>query len=208
MHFTGFGKKACLGEKSKEGWSGGHFSIHVCQKLQWISCDNHVTIMWQSCDNHVSTCVHVCLCRSGTKNSALDITYITSRILGKKSEERCSVLAWIFIQTVMYFTIYHCNLYRYTSPPNTHTPPHIHTPPHTHTPLSTCPFLPLPIAMSFPHDDSSHVNNIDEVSAFLNEKHPSQYLVFNLSGQDYDISKLDNQVWSKQLLHSNSIATA
>ena len=158
----------------------------------------------------------VCLCRSGTKNSALDLTYITSRILGMKSEERCSVE--FSFQMVMYFTICNCNLYRYTSPPHAHTPPHTHDTPlythplhtplfthppsphtHTHTPLHTCPFLPLPTAMSFPHDDSSHVNNIDEVSVFLNEKHPSQYLVFNLSGQDYDISKLDNQVWIKQL---------
>lgn len=135
--------------------------------------------------------MYICLCRSGTKHSALDITYITSRILGEESEERFSIFEFLF-QMVMHFTF--CNSCMYTSPP----PPH--------TPLPT--FLSLPTAMSFPHDDSSHPNNIDEVSSFLNEKHPSQYLVFNLSGHDYDISKLDNQVWIKILQHSNSIATA
>jgi len=50
------------------------------------------------------------------------------------------------------------------------------------------------LAMSFPHEDSSHANSIDEVRAFLDENHPSQYLVFNLSGHTYDTTKLNNQV--------------
>ena len=48
--------------------------------------------------------------------------------------------------------------------------------------------------MSFPHEDSGHTNNIEEIGAFLDSHHPSQYLVFNLSGHSYDTSKLGNQV--------------
>lgn len=53
--------------------------------------------------------------------------------------------------------------------------------------------------MSFPHEDSSHANSIDEVRAFLDENHPSQYLVFNLSGHTYDTTKLNNQVRSSAI---------
>ena len=49
-------------------------------------------------------------------------------------------------------------------------------------------------AMSYPHDDPFHQNNLSTVRAFLDEKHPSGYLVFNLSDHSYDASKLDNHV--------------
>ena len=49
-------------------------------------------------------------------------------------------------------------------------------------------------AMSYPHDDPFHQNNLSTVRAFLDEKHPSGYLVFNLSDHNYDASKLDNHV--------------
>lgn len=47
--------------------------------------------------------------------------------------------------------------------------------------------------MSFPYEDTSHANNLDEVQAFLDTKHTSQYLVFNLSGHAYDTARLNNQ---------------
>ena len=52
------------------------------------------------------------------------------------------------------------------------------------------------LVMSFPHDTPSHPyqNTIDEVGVYLEETHPSQYLVFNLSGDQYDVSKLNGQV--------------
>jgi hypothetical protein len=48
--------------------------------------------------------------------------------------------------------------------------------------------------MSYPHDDVFHGNHIAEVRNFLDERHPSAYLVFNLSGNGYDVAKLNNQV--------------
>jgi len=58
-------------------------------------------------------------------------------------------------------------------------------------------FLAFPVvstAMSYPHDDSFHSHNITEVRSFLEERHPSAYLVFNLSNNAYDPAKLGNQV--------------
>ncbi|CAI8034317.1 Cyclin-G-associated kinase [Geodia barretti] len=48
--------------------------------------------------------------------------------------------------------------------------------------------------MSFPHEDSHHANSLWEVREFLETRHPSQYLVFNLSGHAYDTAQLNNQV--------------
>lgn len=48
--------------------------------------------------------------------------------------------------------------------------------------------------MSYPHDDAYHGHQLAEVKTFLDERHPSAYLVFNLSGSNYDVSKLSNQV--------------
>ena len=48
--------------------------------------------------------------------------------------------------------------------------------------------------MSFPHEDSQHANSLQEVREFLETRHPSQYLVFNLSGHAYDTAQLNNQV--------------
>lgn len=73
------------------------------------------------------------------------------------------------------------------------------------------------LVMPFPYEDSSRGNSLDEVSMlvgngarsewffvtvfrnvqvreFLDEHHPSQYLVFNVSGEDYDTAKLHGQV--------------
>jgi cyclin G-associated kinase len=50
------------------------------------------------------------------------------------------------------------------------------------------------LAMSFPHEDSQHANSLWEVREFLETRHPSQYLVFNLSGHAYDMAQLNNQV--------------
>jgi hypothetical protein len=80
---------------------------------------------------------------------------------------------------------------------------HVHV--HTCIPLLTCAwkcgnasyclfFTYSYIAMSYPHDDPFHQNNLSTVRAFLDEKHPSGYLVFNLSDNNYDASKLDNHV--------------
>ena len=48
--------------------------------------------------------------------------------------------------------------------------------------------------MSFPHEDGRHGNMLEEVRLFLDERHPSQYLVFNLSGEEYDSGRLHGQV--------------
>ena len=48
--------------------------------------------------------------------------------------------------------------------------------------------------MPFPYEDATHENSVDEVRAFLDEHHPAQYLVFNLSGHSYDTMKLHNMV--------------
>ena len=52
------------------------------------------------------------------------------------------------------------------------------------------------LVMSFPHEVISqpHQNSLDEVGVYLEETHPSQYLVFNLSGEEYDVTKLNGQV--------------
>ena len=64
-------------------------------------------------------------------------------------------------------------------------------------PLSPClprsPSLSC-TAMSFPHEDTHHANSLLEVREFLETRHTSQYLVFNLSGHSYDTSQLNNQV--------------
>ena len=50
--------------------------------------------------------------------------------------------------------------------------------------------------MSFPYDTPSnpHQNCIEDVGLYLEETHPSQYLVFNLSGEQYDVNKFNGQV--------------
>lgn len=48
--------------------------------------------------------------------------------------------------------------------------------------------------MSLPSEDQLPGHNLDEVRAFLDAKHPEQFLVFNLSDHNYDTSKLHNQV--------------
>lgn len=60
-----------------------------------------------------------------------------------------------------------------------------------------------PAAMSFPHEDNNHANSLHEVRGFLEARHPSQYLVFNLSGHSYDTAQLNNQVCS--MMSSQSI---
>ena len=50
------------------------------------------------------------------------------------------------------------------------------------------------VVMSFPHEDNQHANSLWEVREFLETRHPSQYLVFNLSGHPYDTVQLNNQV--------------
>lgn len=56
-----------------------------------------------------------------------------------------------------------------------------------------CPRI---ISMSFPGSGiiSLYRNSIYEVSRFLNERHNSNYLIFNLSSFSYDISLFNNQV--------------
>lgn len=55
--------------------------------------------------------------------------------------------------------------------------------------------------MSFPYDTPTHPNHntIEEVGVYLEETHPSQYLVFNLSGEQYDVSKLNGQVGVEEI---------
>ena len=55
---------------------------------------------------------------------------------------------------------------------------------------------PRIIAMSIPGQGVHKVyrNNIDSVSAFLNERHPGFYKIFNLSGIKYDYKKFGNRV--------------
>lgn len=50
--------------------------------------------------------------------------------------------------------------------------------------------------MSFPYEEplQPYQNTIGEVGAYLEETHPSQYLIFNLSGEQYDVTKLNGQV--------------
>ena len=59
--------------------------------------------------------------------------------------------------------------------------------------------------MSLPSEDQSQGHNLDEIRGFLDARHPEQYLVFNLSNQHYDTSKLNNQVSSNEVeLYNNS----
>ena len=53
--------------------------------------------------------------------------------------------------------------------------------------------------MSLPSEDPLQGHNLDEVREFLDTRHPEQYLVFNLSDQSYDASKLHNQVQQEPL---------
>ncbi len=55
---------------------------------------------------------------------------------------------------------------------------------------------PRIIAMAFPASglQSMYRNHIDEVSSFMKERHNSNYLLINLSGQQYDTKKFNNQV--------------
>lgn len=64
--------------------------------------------------------------------------------------------------------------------------------------------LPITSAMSYPHDDTLHGHPIHEVRAFLDEKHPSAYLVFNLSGSSYDAAKLNSQVLQTHKVYKQS----
>lgn len=79
-----------------------------------------------------------------------------------------------------------------------HSPPSLTAPflpslPSLHLPSPPLPSHLLP-AMSYPHNDAFHGHHLEEVRTFLDERHPSAYLVFNLSGNGYDVSKLNNQV--------------
>lgn len=69
-------------------------------------------------------------------------------------------------------------------------------------------FTPHFSVMSFPHEDSSHANSIEEVRMFLETRHSAAYLVFNLSGHPYDASKLNNQVRRGIYRLSSEIRTA
>lgn len=53
--------------------------------------------------------------------------------------------------------------------------------------------------MSFPASgiEMMYRNNINEVAAFLDEKHPNSYLIFNLSNRKYDYKKFHNMVIEK-----------
>ena len=56
---------------------------------------------------------------------------------------------------------------------------------------------PRMIAFSYPSDkfiESLYHNSIDDVSKFLNEKHGDKYLIFNLSGIQYQNEKFKNNV--------------
>ena len=50
--------------------------------------------------------------------------------------------------------------------------------------------------MSFPYEDSGpgHNNSLEEVAMYLEGTHPSQYLIFNLSGEQYDTDRFNGQV--------------
>lgn len=50
------------------------------------------------------------------------------------------------------------------------------------------------LVMSFPYEETGRANNIKEVGSYLEGTHPSQYLVFNLSGEQYDTDLLNGQV--------------
>ena len=50
--------------------------------------------------------------------------------------------------------------------------------------------------MSYPYEEGGpgHPNILREVSTYLEGTHPSQYLVFNVSGEQYDTDQLSGQV--------------
>ena len=52
------------------------------------------------------------------------------------------------------------------------------------------------LVMSYPYEEGGpgHPNVLREVSAYLEGTHPSQYLVFNISGEQYDTDQLSGQV--------------
>ena len=55
---------------------------------------------------------------------------------------------------------------------------------------------PRVVAMAFPASGISKIfrNDIDSVAKFLKERHDTNFLVINLSGNKYDYSKFDNRV--------------
>ena len=53
---------------------------------------------------------------------------------------------------------------------------------------------PPPPAMSYPSDDPSIGHHTSAVRSFLDERHPSAYLMFNLSDNRYDPAEFNNQV--------------
>jgi len=55
---------------------------------------------------------------------------------------------------------------------------------------------PRLIAMAFPASgfESLYRNHVDDVANFLNERHNSDFLIFNLSGKKYDNNKFKNKV--------------
>lgn len=42
--------------------------------------------------------------------------------------------------------------------------------------------------------ESTYRNFIDDVAAMLNERHANHYVIYNLSGREYDTSKFQKQV--------------
>ena len=53
------------------------------------------------------------------------------------------------------------------------------------------------LAMSFPAGDfvkKLYRNNIADVSRYINERHGSNYWIYNMSGIDYDTSHFDHRV--------------
>ena len=155
-------------------------------------CIYQILVIYLYSYGHVNDC-YAYRAVANAKQS-LDISYITSRIIG----ESCLVPTCTYVCTGLcekpmpisglsmpqgwewaqecYYTI----MYVYT-----------HSLIHSYTHA----------AMSYPHDDPFHQNNLGTVRAFLDEKHPSSYLVFNLSDHDYDASKLDNHVSKVRWLH-------
>ena len=55
---------------------------------------------------------------------------------------------------------------------------------------------PRIIAMAYPGSglETVYRNNIEQVSKFLKDRHPGNYMVINLSGKKYDNAKFDNKV--------------
>jgi cyclin G-associated kinase len=61
------------------------------------------------------------------------------------------------------------------------------------------------MVMSFPYEQggANHPNALSEVAAYLEETHSSQYLVFNLSGEQYDTDRLNGQVVDYEWPHKS-----